>query len=51
MRRDAGYAVELMIISAFFGSLILCSTLETFSLWNRNAMSADNLTHIWHTVL
>lgn len=51
MRTDAGYAVELVIISAFFESLIFCSTLKPFFLWNKNTMSAGNLIHIWHTIL
>ncbi|KAF2983063.1 hypothetical protein EK904_011724, partial [Melospiza melodia maxima] len=29
-RTDAGYAVKLVIISAFFESFIFCSALETF---------------------
>lgn len=29
MKTDAGYAVELVIISAFFEGLIVCSMLET----------------------
>lgn len=30
IRTDAGYAVKLVIISAFFESFIFCSALETF---------------------
>lgn len=43
MKTDTGYAMELVIISAFYGDLIFCSTLGTFCLWNKNAMAADNL--------
>lgn len=48
--KDDGYAMELVIISAFLWICFSAVRLSPFCLWNKNAMSADNLIYIWHTI-